>query len=515
MKNRHYLERKKYKMNVRIFIRNLQKSIPCLVCGGSRLSAEINQFFLGKDHSITLKSLFDNTIDKIQQNLNKIQYKDKNAKKSFEKILGLLKIASSIGLGHLSLDRKAKTLSAGEYQRLLLLKYLTYDGTGALFIFDEPSLGLSQTELKYLNKAFQYLISRGNTIVLVEHNRYLAESSDYIIQMGPGAGSHGGKVIFQGKSDKYNWPIESLDLKEAKLNKIEKIKLKSPTIYGKKIQDLEIVKAGINWISGPSGTGKTGAIVNTLAAHIHYQIYGEHMNVSRGHFKSIEGVLDFDDVIIVDANLNRYTSRSTVGSMTGLFPVVRKHFASLAISKSMGLVDGNFSFNSQLGACPKCEGKGVNIVEMQFLEDIVLTCEDCQGKKLKPIYANISDGTMTVHEAFTSPLHKVLSEIKLTPKFKRVENYLKLLNLDYLSLDRQINSLSGGERQRIFLLSKLQKKIENSFLVFENISFGLSLRELHAQCELMQNLAADNNTIVIIDQSDDFAKISNNSIKFQ
>ena len=510
-----YLERKKYKMNVRIFIRNLQKSIPCNVCSGSRLSTETNQFFLGQNHNITLKSLFDNTIDNIQKKLGEIKYTDKNAKKAFDKILGLLKIASSIGLGHLSLDRKAKTLSAGEYQRLLLLKYLTYDGTGALFIFDEPSLGLSSIELKYLNKAFQHLISRGNTIVLVEHNKFLAEQSDHIIQMGPEAGYHGGEVLYQGTSDKFKWPQVKFKLEKTKLSKPQKIKIKKPSIYGRNIQDIEIVKAGINWIHGPSGSGKTGAIVNTLAAHIHYNIYGEHLNMTRGKFDSITGVLDFEDVIIVDANLNRYTSRSTVGSMTGLFPVVRKHFANLAISKSMGLVEGNFSYNSALGACPKCEGKGVNVVEMQFLEDIVLTCEDCEGKKLKPIYANISDGEMTVHESFSNPLHKVLESIKLTPKFQRVEKYLNLLNLDYLSLNRQINSLSGGEKQRIYLLSKLQKKLENSLLIFENISFGLSEKELFAQAKLMQKLTEDGNTIIIIDQSEIFEKIAHLITKIQ
>ncbi len=513
-----YLERKKYKMNVRIFIRNIQKNELCHKCLGTRLSTIPEQFFLDKEFNITLKDVL--SLDIIEL-LNLFKKEEKNlfnssreSKKSYKKIIGLLQVANAIGLGHLSLNRKAKSLSAGEYQRLLLLKYLSYDGTDSLFVFDEPSLGLSTRELKALVSSFRQLVERGNTVVLVEHSEYLMKESDYIVEMGPKAGAYGGELVFQGTSEKFEFPEFKNELKPFLPAKYDYIKMEGPEIYGKIYDSIEILKDCINWVKGASGSGKTSVIVNTLVSHIYYKNFHEHLDMTRGTFKNITGKLFFDDVIIVDANLNRYTSRSTVGSMTGLFPVVRKHFAELAVSKSMGLVDGHFSYNSALGQCPKCEGKGHLVVEMQFLEDVILECEDCHGKKLKPIYANISDGEMTVNEAFTKPLNQVLDRVRLTPKFQRIKKYLELLNLDYLSLDRQINSLSGGEKQRIYLLSKLQKNLSDSLIVFENISFGLSKKELISQSEFLQNLGRDGNTIIIIDQAEDFKHIAANVIEF-
>jgi excinuclease ABC subunit A len=174
----------------------------------------------------------------------------------------------------------------------------------------------------------------------------------------------------------------------------------------------------------------------------------------------------------------------------------------------MNLKEGHLSPNSELGMCPRCEGKGTITIEMQYLEDIVLECEDCKGLKIKPLYANIFDGKMTVAEAYNLPLNQVLERIQLTPKFRRVWDYLKILNLDYLSLDRALNSLSGGEKQRIYLLSKLLKNIENSLLIFENISFGLSEKDLKLLGTFLQDLIQLNNTVVVIDSSTCFKHLA-------
>jgi excinuclease ABC subunit A len=513
-----YLERKKYKMNVRIFLRNIQKGSSCGTCHGTRLQPSVGQFFIDQTNDLSLdkfmnQSLLD-CLDYLKGVKDSLYMDSKESKKSYKKVLEILEVANSIGLGHLKLLRKAKTVSAGEYQRLLLLKYLSYDGTGALFVFDEPSLGLSEKEMKSLLKAFRELIKKGNSVIIIDHNEYFKKQSDYLIEVGPGAGHYGGKILFEGERKLFKFKDIKNPLKPIKVKKREFLELKKPTVYGRKYKDIKIPINEVSWIKGSSGTGKTSVLINTLAAHLHYLKEGKHLNLTRGSFEKLKGNSEFNDIIIVDANLNRYTSRSTVGSMTGFFPVVRKHYSNLSVSKSLGLVDGNFSFNSDLGQCPKCEGKGVLTVEMQFLEDIVLECEDCRGKKLKPIYADIHDGNMTVHEAFSRPVSEVLSNIKLTPKFQRINEYLKILNLEYLSLDRQINSLSGGEKQRIYLLSKLQKSLTDSVIFFENISFGLSKLELINLCEFLQKLSMKNNTIVIIDQDQNFVNIAGHTIEF-
>src|SRR5690606_18883388 len=211
---------------------------------------------------------------------------------------------------------------------------------------------------------------------------------------------------------------------------------------------------------------------------LHKNIYGNLLEDDEFFVGSVKSKMKFKDVIVISSDLNRFTSRSSVGTVTELASPVRKHFLKLPVSKSMNLKEGHLSPNSELGMCPRCEGAGHLTIEMQYLEDIVLECEECKGLKIKPLYANISDGKMTVAEAYSLPLGQVLERIELTPKFRRVWEYLKILNLDYLSLDRSLNSLSGGEKQRIYLLSKLLKNIHDSLLIFENISFGLSEKDL-------------------------------------
>jgi excinuclease ABC subunit A len=513
-----YLESKRYKANVRIFIRARQKEVTCEECNGSRLNSKVKSFKITKDTDY-LVNILGYDVKSLREYIRELKKKSsqKEFKKLIDKFLTLLDTAVGIGLGHLELKRKAKTVSAGEYQRLLLLKYLSYEGTGALFIFDEPSLGLSEKEKEMLYQGFQQLVSQKNTVLLVDHSKFFHMKSDYFVFMGPGAGRYGGKILYKGDYKKFKQKtLEDIpSLKVVKKSKVsEYISLESPMVYGKTFKDIKIPRGQITWVTGPSGSGKSATMINVLANRLYYDVYGEYLNLTRGEFKQLNYKNEFDDVIIVDANLNRYSSRSTFGTMTELFSIVRKHFLQTSVAKSMGLKDGHLSPNSQLGQCPKCEGKGFLTVEMQFLEDIKLECEDCKGLKLKPVYANLSDGNISIHEAYSSPVHEILDKIKLTPKFQRIYDYLKILKLDYLSLDREVMSLSGGERQRLYLLSKIQKNIENSILFFENLSFGLSHRELYSVASLIQELAEKGNTIVILDQDEFYSQIAHNTLKF-
>ena len=270
----------------------------------------------------------------------------------------------------------------------------------------------------------------------------------------------------------------------------------------------------MTWVTGASGTGKTANVIKIMANTLHKKLTGEWLEEEEFSVKNVKCPTQFDDVIVIASDLNRFTSRSSVGTITELATVIRKHFLKLPVAKSMNLKEGHLSSNSELGMCPRCEGRGSIVIEMQYLEDIVLECEDCKGLKIKPLYANISDGKMTVAEAYNLPLSQVLERIELTPKFRRVWDYLKILNLDYLSLDRALNSLSGGEKQRIFLLSKLLKNIQNSLLIFENISFGLSERELKLLGTFLEDLIQLKNTIVIIDSSSHFNNLATSKLTF-
>jgi len=231
--------------------------------------------------------------------------------------------------------------------------------------------------------------------------------------------------------------------------------------------------------------------------------------------KKLKGIDDLENVIVIDSSLDKISSRSTVATYTELGGFVRKYFANLEVSKQLGLKDGHFSSNSELGQCSTCEGRGVKLVEMQFMEDVEFVCEDCQGKKLKPYYASISDGKISAFDAFNKPLSEVLPHIRLTPKGKRIWEYLKILKLDYLNLDRTLISLSGGERQRLQLLSLLDQKTQNSLIIFENLTSGLSYHEFEPLAQLLAQLAGNSNTLVVIDQNPFFESIAHREVLFE
>lgn len=510
-----YLETKRYKPSVRIFIRSKQKEVTCPVCKGTRISPEVENFYL--DEKASFYDLWGMDLGHAKDYFASFDQRSltKDFKNALKKVLLVLETAIGVGLGHLKLTRKVKTISPGEYQRLLLLKHLSYEGTGALFIFDEPSLGLSEAEMGMLWKGFEGLIEQGNTVFLVDHSEYFHEKSDHFVFMGPEAGRNGGEVVFNGeyKNYKKSHPFK-VSIKPLEPEKREWIQVKEPSVYDKKFSDFKFPKNEITWVTGPSGSGKTARMINVLGSEIYSKLHGERLDLAKGEAKSIMGTEEIEQVYIVDANLNRYTSRSTVGSMTDMFSIARKHFLKTKTAKSMGLKEGHLSPNSALGQCPTCEGRGYQVVEMQFLEDIVLECEDCKGLKLKPVFAHLSDGQMTVSQAYAMPISELAKKIELTPKYRRINEYLKVLKLDYLSLDRQVNSLSGGEKQRLYLLSSLQKDIFNSLLIFENLSFGLSNRELEAVCEFLQRLTAQNNTIVLIDQNKFYENVASYRLAF-
>lgn len=511
-----WLESKRYKAPVRIFIRSLQEEVECRHCHGSRLTEDVRHFSISPNMP-SYQDLWTLDITELNSYLKRCHtfYRPSPLlNKALKRMSGLLDVASAIGLGHLQLLRKTKTLSAGEYQRLLMLKHLAYQGTDALFIFDEPSLGLSDKACKSVFKALSKLVEQGNTVLLVEHSSYFITQSDYVVALGPKAGLYGGEIIFRGKGSEYLDLIKrELDLPQRKkVSKSSSIKLKSPQIFNHRYKDIEIKKEQLNWVTGESGSGKSACYLHILGNFLAKQNLGSTVSSVYGDFKSFQGDIHFSDVIVVNSQLNRFTSRSTVGSLTGLASMVRKHFLKLPQAISMGLKDGHLSSNSKLGQCPVCEGQGVKVIEMQFLEDIVLECEECGGKKIKNRFANLSDGKMSVYESYNKPLNEVIERIKLTPKYQRLWDAMLLLNLGHLSLDRSVNSLSGGEKQRLYLLSKISGQLINACIIAENLSFGLSGYEVSLLMHLLNRLIEAKNTIVLIDQNQLFVEIAQHKI---
>lgn len=514
-----YLKSLRYKKNIRIYMRSMQREVLCTVCEGTRVSQKAGSL------TVVLKKEIVSYQDFLKLNLKEsleLLRKIKNDQKgqiahekldnSFAKLERLYSVADDLGLGHLQNTRKVRSMSSSEYQRLLLAKYLSYEGSQSLFVLDEPSLGLSQNTQEKMMKYLRVLRDQGNTILMVEHSEYLKAEADEVIEMGPAAGARGGQLLSQGKYKAPKILLPPFHFKGPE--KKEFVELSDARIRTLERKQIQIQKNTINWVCGESGTGKTSFIVNIIANEIHKYVHGTRLSYEEYEFKKLKGIENFQDVILINSGLDKISSRSTVATYTDLGGFVRKYFASLDVSKKLDLKEGHFSSNSELGQCSSCEGRGVKVVEMQFMEDVEFVCEDCQGKKLKPYYANISDGSITAYEAFNKPLSEVLPHIRLTPKGKRIWEYFKILKLDYLSLDRTLTSLSGGERQRLQLLSLLDKKVENSFIVFENLTSGLSHHEFAPLAELLHQLSGSQNTLVVIDQNPFFDLIASHKIIF-
>lgn len=514
-----YLKSLRYKKNIRIYTRSMQREELCRACDGTRVSVRAGSISILYDKEIiSFKDFLKLNVKDSLVRLSKIKValrdiiSHEKMVNTFSKMESLYGVAIDLGLGHLQNTRKIKSVSTSEYQRILLSKYLSYEGSQSLFVLDEPSLGLSLKTQEKLFNHIRLLKDQGNTVIMVEHSEYLKSMSDEVIEMGPGAGGLGGEVLFQGKykPPKINFPKKILKKDEVK----SYVEISDANIRSLNRKIINIQKNAINWAHGESGTGKTSFLVHLLGNEVYRKNHGTRLSFEEYSFKKLKGIEDLEDFILISSGLDKISSRSTVATFTELGGFVRKYFANLIVSKNLGLKDGHFSSNSELGQCPSCEGRGVKLVEMHFMEDVEFTCEDCQGKKLRPYYANITDGNITAFEAFNKPLSEVIPNIKLTPKGKRIWEYIKILKLDYLSLDRTLVSLSGGERQRLQLLSLLDKKTEHALIIFENLTSGLSHHEFAPLADLLQQLAGARNTLVVIDQNTFFDKISDHQIQF-
>lgn len=498
-----YLESKRYKRTVRIFSRKLKSEVLCSICEGTRVNQKTHDLRIKEFKRLSYKEVWKLAPQDLDAEIKKVSktVKNENLSKRLRDILKILEVSLDLGLNDIPLWKKAKYLSSSEYQRALLTKILSYQGSGSLFVLDEPSFDLSQAQQKSLYECLVKIRNQGNSVLLVEHSEYLRGASDYLIQMGPDGGPKGGEVLKASKNLKKITSISKAE--QPKLTRSSNYVLVKPTeVEGRKFPKVKIPNGETTVFYNSSGYRKNLYFHDVVLNTLNYKVLGEPLtNMKDVKDDLLEGEIGFEKVLVFDSSLGRVSSRSTVGTTIGLSPEVRKYFANLKVSKNLGLEKGHFSPNSDLGKCPTCEGKGVKEVEMSFLEDIILVCDDCNGKKLKPFIANISDGEMTAFEAFSSPMTEIIPKLKLTPKFQKLWSLVELLNLTYLSLDRPLSTLSGGERMRIKLLSQLTSTIENSFLFFDNISSGLSYKEVEKIFDFVDSLKHQKNTIVVVDQN--------------
>ena len=504
-------------MNIRRWIEGFMNNIPCDTCGGARLKPEALAV------KITGKNINDITSLSIREALRFFEnlQLDGSAKKIAHQILKELRLRleflNNVGLDYLTLSRTAGTLSGGEAQRIRLATQIGSQLMGVLYILDEPSIGLHQRDNKKLIVTLQRLRDLGNTVLVVEHDRETMEAADYIIDLGPGAGRHGGEIVAAGTPAKIIRSSKSLTGKylagKTRIDvpaKRRKGNGKKITLSGARGNNLKNITAHFPLgkficVTGVSGSGKSSLINETLYAAMSRHFYGSKKNPLP--HKTIKGLEWIDKVIDLDQSPIGRTPRSNPATYTGLFGPIRDLFTQLPESKIRGYKPGRFSFNVKGGRCEACEGDGVKKIEMHFLPDVYVQCEVCKGRRYNRETLEIKYKGKTIADILEMTVAQALEFMKNIPVVKRRLQTLADVGLGYIHLGQAATTLSGGEAQRVKLATELSKVgTGNTFYILDEPTTGLHFEDIRMLLQVLNSLVEKGNTVLVIEHNLDVIK---------
>jgi excinuclease ABC subunit A len=468
----NYLERKKYKLHVRVFLSRYRGYSQCSSCGGARLRTEARNVRVTGKNICEVTSM---TVEEATKFFSAIQLTREEtdiAGKLLEEVQSLLRFLNEVGLEYLSLDRLASTLSGGEAQRIQLATSLGSRLVGTLYVLDEPSIGLHSRDTNRLIHILHDLRDLGNTILVVEHDPEIMRTADRILDLGPGAGENGGKLVAAGTyaeilknpasltgrylADELHIPLPT----QRRVPSSRNIVIKNAHAHNLKGIDVTIPLNMMVVITGVSGSGKSTLVHDILyqgLASEKRQITGLQVN----GFDSIEGAEYIDEVVLVDQSPIGRTPRSNPVTYIKAFDAIREHFASLPESQKRGYAAGHFSFNIPGGRCENCQGDGTVTVEMQFLADVELICEECKGTRYKPEILEIRYHGKNIHEVLDLTVKSALQFFSGSPKIVDKIRVLDEVGLGYLRLGQSATTLSGGEAQRMKLALHLQPRMRD------------------------------------------------------
>ncbi|GHB42088.1 excinuclease ABC subunit UvrA [Mongoliitalea lutea] len=492
----------------------------CPDCDGYRLKKEALHFKIAEKHIgelammdiQTLGSWFENLEERLSERQNVIA---KEVLKEIRKRIGFL---LDIGLDYLSLNRPLRTLSGGEAQRIRLATQIGTQLVGVLYILDEPSIGLHQRDNVKLIKALQDLRDLGNTVLVVEHDKDMMLDADYVVDIGPGAGRHGGTIVAAGT------PQEILQKKSTTAKYLSgELKIEIPaqrrtgnghflTLKGasgnnlKKV-DLKLPLGSMICVTGVSGSGKSTLIHETL-----YPILNQHFYNSKKEplsYASIEGLKQLDKVIEVDQSPIGRTPRSNPATYTGVFSDIRTLFTELPEAKIRGYKPGRFSFNVKGGRCEDCEGAGMKLIEMDFLPDVHIPCETCKGKRYNRETLEVRFKGKSISDVLDMTVEQAVEFFENQPKILRKIKTLNDVGLGYITLGQHATTLSGGEAQRVKLATELSKKdTGNTFYILDEPTTGLHFQDIEHLLQVLHKLVDKGNTVLIIEHNLDIIKVA-------
>ena len=513
--DRRYNETKSQGM--RDFYEMYMSESACQTCHGARLKKESLSVKVGDKN---INELTDMSIDKIKDFLNTLQLNNKDkmiADQILKELNKRLQFLIDVGLEYLTLSRSAGSLSGGEAQRIRLATQIGSGLTGVLYILDEPSIGLHQRDNEKLLATLRKLRDLGNTVLVVEHDEDTMYAADQIIDIGPGAGVHGGKVIAQGTAEEIKLVPESITgqylsgkkqilvPKKRRKSNGKAIEVKGATEHNLKNINVKFPLGQFICVTGVSGSGKSTLVNEILYKTVAKDIYGS--NEKPGKCKEIKGLENVDKIINIDQSPIGRTPRSNPATYTGVFDVIRDIFAATQEAKMRGYDKGRFSFNVAGGRCEACSGDGVLKIEMHFLPDIYVPCEVCKGKRYNRETLEVKYKGKTISDVLDMTVEEALKFFENIPKIKSKIQTLYDVGLGYIKLGQPSTTLSGGEAQRVKLATELSKKATGKTLyILDEPTTGLHIADVHKLVDILQRLVDTGNSIIVIEHNLDLIK---------
>ena len=502
---------------MRAFYEMYMSDSPCPECHGARLKKESLSVKVGDKN---INELTDMSINKIKDYLNSLELNAKDrmiADQIFKELNKRLQFLIDVGLEYLTLSRSAGTLSGGEAQRIRLATQIGSGLTGVLYILDEPSIGLHQRDNDRLLATLKHLRDLGNTVLVVEHDEDTMYAADQIIDIGPGAGVHGGNVMAQGTAEEVKLVPDSITgqylsgrkqilvPKKRRKSNGKAIEVKGATEHNLKNINVKFPLGQFVCVTGVSGSGKS-----TLVNEILYKTIARDLNGSNekpGKCKEVKGLQNIDKIINIDQSPIGRTPRSNPATYTGVFDFIRDLFAGTNEAKMRGYDKGRFSFNVTGGRCEACNGDGILKIEMHFLPDIYVPCEVCKGKRYNKETLEVKYKGKTISDVLDMTVEEALEFFKNLPRIKNKIQTLYDVGLGYIKLGQPSTTLSGGEAQRIKLATELSKKATGKTLyILDEPTTGLHIADVHRLVDILQRLVDTGNSIIVIEHNLDLIK---------
>nr|BFD61176.1 hypothetical protein CKG001_32830 [Bdellovibrio sp. CKG001] len=511
-----YLDQIKYKMHVRVFISRFRSPFQCPTCKGARLRPEANHVLISNANINELSNMTIEDLNAFFQKLEVTAYQQEVAGEILKQIRSRLEFLMRVGVHYLSLGRETRTLSGGEYQRLILANQLGMGLSQALYVLDEPTVGLHPRDNDRLISILKDLKDLGNTLVIVEHDHDVIKASENIIEMGPGSGYLGGEVVYSGPTEKfYNFaksntvpylkpskgaqPLRAVRPVDVDNYKV-KIELKGAKGHNLKNLDVVIPLNRLVTVTGVSGSGKSTLISKTLYPALARALDIEYLPSQE--YSGLDGVENIKNVLLIDQSPIGKSARSSPITYLKAFDAIRSIMATTQEAQSRGYTAGTFSLNVDGGRCPACKGTGYEEIDMMFMDNVVIPCDVCDGKKYRPEILEIQYKNKNIHEILSMTVNEAMNFFVAHPNIRKPLSVLKEVGLDYLQLGQPASSLSGGESQRLKIAKELSQVQQKSTLyILDEPTTGLHFREVELLMKVLSKLIETGGSVVVVEHN--------------